>query len=94
MTESQRVNLRTIDLRGTALSSVSVNQTVPRASVDIDIAIAQISELLTDVKSRGAQAIIDVTIERDGVDPQPIKVSKDEMHQALAELEPSLRKAI
>ena len=94
MTESQRVNLRTIDLRGTALSSVSVNQAVPRASVDIDIAIAQISELLTDVKSRGAQAIIDVTIERDGVDPQPIKVSKDEMHQALAELEPSLRKAI
>lgn len=94
MTESQRVNLRTIDLRGAALSSVSVNQAVPRASVDIDIAIGQISGLLNDVKTRGAEAIVEVTIERDGVDPQPIKVSKDEMQLALAELEPSLRQAI
>lgn len=94
MTESQRVNLRTVDLRGKALSSVMVNQVVPRASVDIDSAIGQISGLLNDVKTRGAEAIIQVTIERDGVDPQPIKVTKDELERALAELEPGLRKAI
>ena len=94
MTESQRVNLRTVDLRGKALGSVSVNQIVPRASVDIDLAIGQISSLLNDIKTRGAQAIIEVTIERDGVDPQPIKVAKDELQRALAELEPGLRKAI
>ena len=94
MTESQRVNLRTVDLRGKALSSVLVNQVVPRASVDIDIAISQISGLLNDVKTRGVEAIVEVTLERDGVDPQPIKVTKDELQRALSELEPSLRKAI
>ncbi|MFM6939503.1 MAG: hypothetical protein ACKOUD_02645, partial [Rhodoluna sp.] len=75
MTESQRVNLRTVDLRGKALDSTSVNLAVPRAAVDIDVAIGQISGLLQDVKSRGTDAIIEVTLARDGVDPRPILVS-------------------
>jgi histidinol dehydrogenase len=94
LTESPRVNLRTVDLRGKSLDSHAVNQAVPRASVDINVAIGQISGLLEAVKQRGVDAIVDVTIERDGVDPRPIKVSKDELAQALADLDPSLRKAI
>ncbi|MFM6967195.1 MAG: histidinol dehydrogenase, partial [Rhodoluna sp.] len=94
MTQSQRVNLRTVDLRGKALDSASVNLAVPRATVDIDLAIGQISGLLRDVKSRGTDAIVDVTLARDGVDPRPILVSKDELKSALANLEPALRMAI
>ena len=94
MTESQKVNLRTVDLRGKSLDSHAVNTVVPRAAVDIDIAIGQISGLLADVKARGVAAVVEVTVERDGVDPQPIKVSKDELDAALAGLEPNLRLAI
>ena len=94
MTESQKVNLRIVDLRGKSLDSHAVNTVVPRAAVDIDIAIGQISGLLADVKARGVAAVVEVTVERDGVDPQPIKVSKDELASALAGLEPNLRLAI
>jgi histidinol dehydrogenase len=94
LTDSQNVNLRIVDLRGKSLDSHSVNRAVPRASVDIDVAIGQISGLLEDVKVRGEDAVVAVTVERDGVDPRPIKVAKDELTQALANLEPQLRQAI
>jgi histidinol dehydrogenase len=94
LTDSKNVNLRIVDLRGKSLDSRSVNQAVPRASVNIDVAIGQISGLLEDVKLRGEDAVVAVTIERDGVDPRPIKVSKDELQSALNNLDPDLRKAI
>jgi histidinol dehydrogenase len=94
LTESQQVNLRIVDMRGKSLDSHSVNQAVPRATVDIDVAMTQISGLLEDVKVRGEAAIVAVTKERDGVDPRPIQVTKDELAQALANLDPDLRKAI
>ncbi len=94
MTESLGVNLRVIDLRGQQLNAESVNAAVPRAALDISIAVSQIQGLLADVKTRGLDAVVEVTIERDGVDPRPIKVSPEEMAHALAELEPELRKAI
>ena len=94
MTESRQVKLRIVDLRGQSLDSHAVNTAVPRASVDIDIAIGQISGLLKEVKDHGVDAVVDVTIERDGVDPRPIKVSKAELTKALADLEPGLRTAI
>ena len=94
MTESRQVNLRIVDMRGKSLDSQSVNLSVPRASVDINVAIGQISGLLEDVRVRGLDAVVDVTVERDGVDPRPIRVSKAELTKALADLEPGLRTAI
>ena len=94
MTQSQHANLRIIDLRGAELDSSLVNASVPRASVDISVAIGQIQDLLADVKLRGVDAIVDVTQERDGVDPRPIRVSQAELTNALNTLEPSLRSSI
>jgi histidinol dehydrogenase len=94
LTESRQVKLRIVDLRGKSLDSQFVNDSVPRASVDINVAIGQISGLLEDVKARGLDAVVDVTLERDGVDPRPIRVSKSELTKALDELEPVLRTAI
>jgi len=94
MSDSQLVNLRVLDLRGRSLSATEVNQLVPRASVDINQAVLSIAPLLEDVRSRGEQAIVDVTVSRDGVDPRPIKVSSEELEAALAALEPTLRTAI
>lgn len=88
------VNLRSVDLRGKSFDSISANHLVPRAAVDITKAVEQIIPLLEDVRLNGQDAVVKVTLERDGVDPRPIKVSQEELDRALAELSPTLRKAI
>lgn len=94
MSEPKAVNLRVIDLRGQSFTGSEVNHLVPRASIDINQAVQAISPLLEDVRVRGEQAIVDVTVERDGVDPRPILVSAEELVSALEALEPKLRTAI
>jgi histidinol dehydrogenase len=94
LTESQNINLRLVDLRGKALSSSLVNTEVPRAAVDITAAIEQISPLLQDIKNRGVDAVVEVALARDLVDPRPIRVDQSELDGALEALEPKLRKSI
>lgn len=94
MSTSSAFDLRTVDLRGQRLSDAQLNELIPRASVDIEQAVSQIQPLLADVKTRGVAAVVDVTISRDGVDPRPIQVSKEEMDAALEALSPALRRAI
>ena len=86
--------IRTVDLRGQRFDSTRVNELVPRASIDISIALEQIRPLLDDVRARGAEAVVEVTIERDGVDPQPLHVGAEELAAALESLDPKLRAAI
>lgn len=88
------VNLRTVDLRSKDFDSVAANRLVPRAAVDITQAVEQIIPLLESVRVNGQDAIVKVTQERDGVDPRPIRVTQQELAQALDDLDPKLRKAI
>lgn len=88
------VNLRIVDLRSKYFDSVAANLAVPRASLDITKAVDQIIPLLEDVRANGEEALVRVTLERDGVDPRPIKVAAEELDEALKALEPRLRKAI
>jgi histidinol dehydrogenase len=88
------VNLRTVDLRGKTFDSNLANHLVPRAALDITKAVEQIIPLLEDVRINGESAVVKVTVERDGVDPRPILVSQEELAQALADLDPKLRRAI
>ena len=91
---SSAVNLRIVDFRSKAFDSISANLAVPRASLDISKATQQIIPLLEDVRLNGESAVVKVTQERDGVDPRPLKVTADEMAQALQNLDLTLRKAI
>jgi histidinol dehydrogenase len=91
---SVAVNLRIVDLRAKSFDSALANQLVPRASIDITKAIEQIIPLLDDVRKNGQDAVVRVTLERDGVDPRPILVTQEELDRAVAELNPQLRKAI
>ena len=91
---SSAVNLRIVDFRSKQFDSISANLAVPRASLDISKAAEQIIPLLEDVRLNGESAVVKVTQERDGVDPRPLKVSAEEMAQALNNLDPALRKAI
>jgi len=94
--------IRLVDLRKETLLSqgqpaFSVAQTntlVPRAGIDVAIALQSVLPLIQDVATRGLDAVVEVTIARDGVDPNPVRVTQVEIDQAVAQLEPTLKKAI
>jgi len=86
--------MRTVDLRGKVLTASSVNAAVPRAALDIAAAVEQITPLLNDVRERGEQALVDVALKFDGVDPRPLLVSGEELDAAEQTLSTELRDAI
>ena len=91
---SERAQLRLLDLRESGFVAHQVNDLVPRATVDVDVALESVRPLIADVASRGLDAVVDVTVARDGVDPRPLLVSAEELAAAVDALEPSLRAAI
>lgn len=86
--------IRTVDLRGQSFNSLTVNNLVPRAVIDINAAIGQVLPLLEDVRANGKEAITRAALKFDQVDPNPIRVSKQELEDALGNLNPELRDAI
>ena len=91
---SERAQLRLLDLRESGFAAHQVNDLVPRATVDVDVALESVRPLIADVASRGLDAVVDVTVARDGVDPRPLLVSAEELAAAVDALEPTLRAAI
>ena len=85
--------IRTLDLTA-GFQLDQVNTLVPRASVDVALALESVQPLIADVATRGLDAVVEVTIARDGVDPNPVRVTAEEIAAAVAGLEPGLRKAI
>ena len=86
--------IRLLNLTEQGFSNSEVNSLVPRASVDIAIALESVRPLIADVAARGADAVIEVTIARDGVDPSPLRVAQSEIDAAVEALDPELRSAI
>ena len=90
--------IRTLDLSELRIDperdSERVNAVVPRAALDITVALDQVRPLIDDVRQSGEPAVVAVTLERDGVDPRPIRVTPAELETALVNLEPELREAI
>lgn len=86
--------MRLEDLRGLVLSSALVNTRVPRAALDITAAVQSILPLIEAVKANGEAELVATALKFDGFDPRPIKVSRDELTQALESLDPDLREAI
>jgi histidinol dehydrogenase len=85
--------IRTLDLTA-GFNNQQVNTLVPRASIDVNVALESVLPLIADVAERGVPAVIEVTIARDGVDPNPLRVTQAEIDAAVAGLEPELRRAI
>jgi len=90
----ERATLRLVDLRDSGFAAHDVNELVPRAKVDVDIALDSVKPLIADVATRGLDAVVDVTVARDGVDPRPLLVSAAELQAAVEALDPKLRAAI
>jgi len=86
-----------IDLRGHApgsLSRTALAGVLPRATTDVEAAVAQIRPLCDDVKHRGAEAVREYTARFDGVDLATTRVPQEALDNALAGLDPAVRAAL
>jgi histidinol dehydrogenase len=84
--------IRRIDLRGAASSApLDYRAVVPRAEFDVEAATHQVRPYLDAVRTRGVEAIAELTERFDGVVQDEIRVSADAMRLALEQLDPAVR---
>ena len=86
--------IRTLDLRGQALSKAGYQRAIPRASLDIATAMRTIEPILERVKNGSESELLKLAEELDGVRPASIRVSQSDLDTALANLDPTVRKAL
>jgi histidinol dehydrogenase len=81
--------IRRIDLRGSA--PADYREVVPRAEVDVDSAVETVRPICEAVRTRGAEAIAELSQRFDGVVPPRLRVPREDLDRALAELDPQVR---
>ena len=86
----RRLDLRSLDPAAEEWQWV-YSAAVPRAEVDVEHAMAAIRPICEDVKSRGADAVLDAGERFDGVRPAQLRVPLDAISQALDALAPDIR---
>ncbi len=86
--------IRTVDLRGKALSKAGYNAELPRALLDVAQAMAVVEPILRRVKTGGESELIKLAQEFDGVTPASIRVPQKALDSALASLDPAIRTAL
>jgi histidinol dehydrogenase len=86
--------IRTLDLRGQALSKAGYQRAIPRAVLDIATAMRAIEPILERVKNGDEAELLKLAEEFDGVKPDSIRVSQRQLDTALANLDPAVRAAL
>jgi histidinol dehydrogenase len=86
--------IRTLDLRGQALSKAGYQRAIPRAVLDIATAMRAIEPILERVKNGDEAELLKLAEEFDGVKPESIRVSQRQLDTALANLDPAVRAAL
>jgi histidinol dehydrogenase len=81
--------IRRIDLRGSA--PADYRDVVPRAEVDVDAAVEIVRPLCEAVRTRGVEAIRELSERFDGIAPEHLRVPQDVLAAALEELDPAVR---
>ena len=67
---------------------------LPRADLDVQVALDVVRPLCEDVRIRGAEAVRELTQRLDGVDRASTRVPAEALSAALASLEPAVRAAL
>lgn len=88
------IAMRTIDVRGRALSKAELLALMPRLKSSADQAVEQVRPILDQVRERGAEAIRDYCEQFDHVRPTNVRVPLEACQKALEELNPRVRAAI
>ena len=86
--------LRTIDLRGRALTDPELLAAVPRAQAARADALATASRIVADVAERGEAALREQSEQFDGVTGHDIRVPASHFDEALAAVDPAVRTAL
>jgi histidinol dehydrogenase len=86
--------MRLVDLRGQRLSKAGYTNIIPRAALDVAEAMKLVEPILARVKNGNESDLIALAKEFDGIAPQSIKVQREELTKALAELDPKIRTAL
>src|SRR5262245_56274742 len=84
--------IRRIDLRGT--TTTDYRNVVPRADLDVDAAVEAVRPICDAVRTRGVEAILELSQRFDGVAPEQLRVPQEALDGALARLDPAVRSAL
>lgn len=79
------------DLRGSSVDPLSV---LPRAEQDISATAATVTPILEQVRTGGAEALLDLSERFDGVRPPALRVPAEQLNHALEALDPAVRAAL
>jgi histidinol dehydrogenase len=86
--------LNRTDLRGQVPSAAELRATLPRAEYDVDAALHQVRPVVEAVRERGVEAVLEYTERFDHVRPKTVRVPRELLTSALAELAPAVRAAL
>lgn len=86
--------LRTIDLRGRALTTADLLAAVPRAQAARAEALQAAADIVADVRTRGEAALREQAARFDRVSDHPIRVPQAHFDEALEGMDPGVRAAI
>lgn len=87
--------LRVTDLRGKRLSWNQLRNAVPRqAASSVTQAEASVRSIIEDVRTRGAEALREYAQRFDGVAQQRLRVDPRDIHRAVEELDPAVRRGL
>ena len=86
--------IRSLDLRGKALTKAGYQKAIPRAVLDIAAALVAIEPILQKVKSGSEADLLQLAEEFDGIRPPSIRVPQSALDKALGELDPKIRAAL
>jgi histidinol dehydrogenase len=86
--------IRTVDLRGRALSKAQYNLELPRATLNVSDAMVLIQPILDRVKNGTEADLIALAQEFDDVTQLSIRVPTNELEKALSQLDPKIRTAL
>lgn len=86
--------MRRIDLRGAAPTPAVLRRTLPRAALDIAAATQTVAPIVEMVRTRGADALRELSERFDHVVPERLRVPAAELSRALDDLDPEVRRAL
>ena len=86
--------LRTIDLRGRAVTPADLLAAVPRATAARDEALATAAAVVADVAERGEASLREQASRFDGVEGHDVRVPAAHLDEALDALDPAIRRAL